>query len=71
MGRAKQITYLYNAELASGETQMDSTGDLQVPSKGQIFTRNGGRWKVEAVTVDRVIAGMKLLNSHNVYLVEA
>jgi hypothetical protein len=71
MGKSKQIMYLYNAELAPGETQMDLTGGMQVPSKGQILTRNGRRWKVDAVTVGRVIAGMRLLHSHNVYLVEA
>jgi hypothetical protein len=50
---AKQIVFRYNGDPTTEEIDLDMDGDKSVPKQGSFVDREGERWKVVQVNVER------------------
>ena len=70
MGEPCQYVYRYNGNEKTEEVEVDATGDVPMPERGDILRRNGQLWKVIMVSTQRELSPNPPLPVHRVMLTD-
>ena len=71
MRNARQFVFRYEGDAKTEEVVQDFDGEIPLPERDAVITRNGKQWKVAAVMTEQLLGNPPALPVHRIFLTKA